>query len=1213
MMEANEAIPGDNNNDGSDNDDESLRFEDLTVDDDLPLLDRVVRYCRSSIALQRLVHVKMLAETAETVGCEATLEVLLPVLEQLCQDPESVIRQHVAAQILPVSVVAMVQNVGYQRQYTVQEIIDNPRGHISNNNNNNNNSNNKRYYPPGYETVCKVVVAQYIRQLATDPDIDVRRSASDALAGLALQLQPQDVGKYILPIPLQLVKDTAALSTTTTTTSTTATTSATAKTSSKSKKGTPANEQEALQEDLRITAANLLAEVGGAAAEHQGTIPVELVHSSILPAVLALAEDGSFRVRRSAAQALPRILGGSGADVAESKILPAFEKLSSDDLYRVRKSTGECLVDMSRSFMILASREADNAKRERLQELRRTRLIPIVERLIGDSSRLVRHGMMQFLGPFIASFYPYVDSSLHAILPGISESDGSNHTGIVAQFFPHASSMVSRLNSSAATTAAPTPISIHIQEIIDQKLTHLEKLQKAIPQFLRASRLSSLSLYSVVTHRREHAPPKADLDAVVGTLLEYFAALAMVTTGDENTDAEMRVYCAYSYPAVALVLGSEHWEGLLKTCFLKLLNPKYEDEHTQAAAAGDKAVEEKGDADPDAPPPPPPLPVKRCLASSLHTVAHILGPDLASSDIMPIFKDYFLRDADDSVRLNVFRNFPSLLSLLKPEERQPYLEVWSEIILGEEFLGNKKRSASNPLVLNWRQRNYLARSLPDLVGLISPKSIQELVWPIIQVLIADPISLVREDTIWAIPMLFKAYCPENVQSWEKGMSEKDAQSWSTGACSETMTWLKENILRIKSKSGAVGRTNFNQRQLFCGICGAAGLALQFGNFSIEEAKTETKKSGISVPDPVPLLVAKFKSEFKEKQDFEPEGPYLRMTPAESAHMKKIVVNNLLPAALDMKDDRIMNVRLALLRVLGNMPEDVIKEAKCGDIFQNLVEEMDTWESFDQNEEENGLAPNTGAAQNGADNESNDPQRHAHEGHASSDEDSSGASSGGVSSDEGSVVSDVESDDDIDEGSYSSDEDGGLHLAAGEGPNSGDEAENVKEVEVSSEKKEAKKASKKDSKKEKKKKAKTSKKESKKEVSKRFAVLCRGDKAALVVLVMILSECKLIFFFCQNLSNNVALPYLSVPYLHFSLRQRVKRRKKRRLKSRRMGMVTRKRRRAASRTRRIKRKAKRKRRKVKASVEAVKVNKQHYFFLFFFRSFRYIAIRIIDSM
>ena len=575
-MEANEAIQeGD--------DDESLRFEDLTVDDDLPLLDRVVRYCRSSIALQRLVHVKMLAETAETVGCVPTFESLLPVIEHLVQDPESVIRQHVAAQILPVSLVAMLQNVGFQREYTVQQMIDNPLL-------------KKDYHEQGYMAVCTMVVVDHIRQLVTDPDIDVRRSASDALAGLALQLKPEDVGQYILPIPLKLVKDTAG-----------ATTSGSAKSKKGNSNNNAAHEQDALQEDLRITAANLLAEVGGAAAEHKGSIPSELVQTLVLPAVLSLAEDGSFRVRRSAAQALPRVLGGSSAEMAKSKILPAFEKLSNDDLYRVRKSTGECLVDMSRSFMILASRESDDEQKALLQDLRRTRLVPIVERLIGDSSRLVRHGMMQFLGPFIASFYPYVDSALDSILPGFSESDGSNHTGIVAQFFPHASSMVSRLNSSVATTAAPTPISIYIEEILRAKLTHLEQLQKALPHFLRASRLSSLSLHAVVTHRQEHAPPKEDLDAVVGTLLEYFAALAMVTTGDENTDAEMRVYCAYSYPAVALVLGSEHWEGLLKTCFLKLLNPKYEDKNTQIAAR-DKVVDEGEEYNPGVPAAPPPLP-----------------------------------------------------------------------------------------------------------------------------------------------------------------------------------------------------------------------------------------------------------------------------------------------------------------------------------------------------------------------------------------------------------------------------------------------------------------------------------------------------------------------------------------------------------------------------------------------------------------------------
>lgn len=64
--------------------DYALRFEDLTVDDDLPLLDRIVRYCRSGIALQRLVHVKMLAETAETVGCVFVLVVVDTFSVQRC-------------------------------------------------------------------------------------------------------------------------------------------------------------------------------------------------------------------------------------------------------------------------------------------------------------------------------------------------------------------------------------------------------------------------------------------------------------------------------------------------------------------------------------------------------------------------------------------------------------------------------------------------------------------------------------------------------------------------------------------------------------------------------------------------------------------------------------------------------------------------------------------------------------------------------------------------------------------------------------------------------------------------------------------------------------------------------------------------------------------------------------------------------------------------
>jgi hypothetical protein len=65
---------------GDDDDDEQVRFEDLTVNDDLPLLDRVVRYTRSQIALQRLCHVKMLAETAELAGYVHSIVYSLTIL-----------------------------------------------------------------------------------------------------------------------------------------------------------------------------------------------------------------------------------------------------------------------------------------------------------------------------------------------------------------------------------------------------------------------------------------------------------------------------------------------------------------------------------------------------------------------------------------------------------------------------------------------------------------------------------------------------------------------------------------------------------------------------------------------------------------------------------------------------------------------------------------------------------------------------------------------------------------------------------------------------------------------------------------------------------------------------------------------------------------------------------------------------------------------------
>ena len=784
------------------------------------------------------------------------------------EDAESIIRQHLSSQIVPLSIVAMVVPDGWK----VQELMDKP--HTP-----------KQYDAKGYKMVTTTIL-QHIRRLLEDPDVDVRRAAAEALSGLALQLPSKDVPDTCLAIPLQLASNKG----------------------SNSKKKSEADQQ---AEELRITAANLLADLGGAVAEQPH--PPSWVTTHILPTVLVLGRDTSFRVRRASAQALPRILAGCQPSKVREDLLPAFDRLSRDELYRVRKSTGECLVDMSRSLVLLAEQDAS------LLALRRDFLIPIADRLIQDSHKMVRQGMMQFLGPFMASFYPFQNSPLISILPSTSESDGSNHMGIVAQFFPHATSMVSRLNSSQnGPMTSPTPVNPFVDEILTRSYSEMDKLQQELPLFVQAARMSALSLAAVATHRNENLPDPDDVQAIIRSLLDYFAALAIVSTGDESTDAEMRVYCAYSFPAIVLLMGPEYWEGAMKTCFFTLLNPNF---------SKDNEDEEGTD---------PPLPVKRCLASSLHTVAHILGPELAASDVLPVVKDYFLMDSDESVRLNVIRNFPALLRVLPDSERREPFLLWSQVVQGEEFLGAKKRSATNPLVLNWRQRDYVARSILDLLTLVDPKLIHDHVWPILKELLKDSVNSVRDDAMWSLPMLLRAYCPENVQKWPY---LEDARQFSTLACAEVLDWVKENILKIGASEKARKTVNFMERQLFCRFCAATGLAIRV---------SEKLASGDEKKDPVSLLGDKVKSLFfkAERKDADPTaGPYQRLSPGETKFLKRLLKNELLPAALEMKEDRISNVRIALLKMLMVMPIDIQESSTVKSVVKELREEMETWENF----------------------------------------------------------------------------------------------------------------------------------------------------------------------------------------------------------------------------------------------------------------------------
>ena len=822
---------------------------------------------------------------------EATLSTIVPLLTPLVADPESIIRQHLAAQMLPLSITCMVEGIG-PLATRVSAIVADP-------------TKPRRYNEAGYVAVSTAVVA-HLQTLIMDDDMDVRRSASESLAGLAVQIRKQDVGQTILPIPLHLATET------------------------KGRKGAP----EGFPEELRISAANLLAELSGSA--ESGLIPQEVVRKYVMPTVLKLAADASFRVRRSAAQALPRVLGGSDLLDAKEQILPAFSKLSGDDMYRVRKSTGECLVDMSRSLMILSRKpiisEQDG---EMLRQLRRNVLVPIAIKLLEDPNKFVRHGMMQFLGPFIASFYPLEEGALNTALPKGNEAVPTENTGIGSQFFPHASSMVSRLNSSAAaanSSPTPTPATFTAPEPTP---TEMEELQQSLPLFLRSNRVSSLSLRSVVSHRTTHPPDPDDVAVVKKYLLDHFVELAKVNTGDDNTDAEMRVYCAYSYPAVVLLLGPENWLGDLKECFLRLVNPNF-----------GKDAEGVGV---------PPLPVKRCLASSLHTVAHILGPEYALTDILPVFKEHFFRDVDDSVRLNVIRNFPWLLSLHPPTVRNPFLTMWNGIMEGEDLLGARKRSATNPMLLNWRQRDYVSRSLPDLLGLVNPVQAYKYLWPILQMLLVDTVSLVREDAEWSIPLLLRCFAPENITQDVASQLPSSPKRWSAEVCQEVISWLKETILGVPKSAktsgnspGSSGGTDseygaaeFGRRQQYCRTCATVGLAIRFGDLDPSEQWDHKFKDMLKLSTTSNALD-------KESNRY---SPYQTLNPAERKHLWRLLVFDPLPPALKMKEDRVTNVRLTLMKILKLMPADIRETPSVSEVLQELEDEVETWESFNNGGEQ----------------------------------------------------------------------------------------------------------------------------------------------------------------------------------------------------------------------------------------------------------------------
>ena len=284
-------------------------FEDLIIDDKLPELERVVRYVKSSIALQRLVHVKMIAHVTKSFATfDKIEETIIPLLEYVALDLEPSIRRVFAEQLSPVAERCMALG-------------------------------GKKGYLAVAEKILPIVAV-----LLEDDKAEIRQTATSTLVDIASGMEPIDLGQYILTVILHLAHDdgreemrmTASVLL-----------NILAETLGQDLcKQFVIPEVVSLAEDpafrvRKSTALNIqnICKIGG---EHE-------LFERLMPAFVRLSKDDMYRVRRACADSLASISEFVSDDIRVGVLVEIFLRLAQDPSKLVKQSI------LQQSGMFIAS------------------------------------------------------------------------------------------------------------------------------------------------------------------------------------------------------------------------------------------------------------------------------------------------------------------------------------------------------------------------------------------------------------------------------------------------------------------------------------------------------------------------------------------------------------------------------------------------------------------------------------------------------------------------------------------------------------------------------------------------------------------------------------------------------------------------------------------------------------------------------------------
>lgn len=248
------------------------------------------------------------------------------------------------------------------------------------------------------------------------------------------------------------------------------------------------------------------------------------------------------------------------------------------------------------------------------------------------------------------------------------------------------------------------------------------------------------------------------------TILDHYCNMVNNPTGDHAVDAELKHYCAYSFPGVLQTVGVERWTDLRQVYhgLVRSSNPN----------------------------------VKQTLALSLHEVAKILGMKLAEEELVAVFED-FIQDSED-VKMGVIKHLAEFLQLLSMPCRVSYLPLLDDILL-----------ATSPF--NWRLRKALAAQLSELVKLPPPQNVFNTLFPLAMTLVQDPVAEVRLESFKGVARMMRVFEPGYVPTYSTDEGEEPSP-----LSEEDGTQYLNSVSR--AINALVHGETYHHRQLWANLC-----------------------------------------------------------------------------------------------------------------------------------------------------------------------------------------------------------------------------------------------------------------------------------------------------------------------------------------------------------------------------------------------------------